>query len=554
VHRDVGPNNILLGRAGDVKLTDFGIVRSALFDTRTAPGEVKGKIGYVSPEQAIGAPLDARSDLFSLGVVLAEMIICEPLFPGNTDLEILTSLHRGDLGRLEAAGAKIPEALMPTLRRALAHKPAERFASAREFADALESAARTLGLTLGTHEFSEWLRDLGVLAIPSNVSEITRQQQASKGEPIFTPIKLVASALDPDEATVRHGRSKGLGLSRNSDTPSELRSSSSPAPASSKKVPSPPPAPEYCVRRPGGTIVGPIGVSRIMEMIATARAGADTEVAPVGGTFHPIQALTQFSRLAARPAYKFFEPVALMATERHPIEAASFAWHLFRLVAGRKTGLLCARFGREQKRIYFVEGAPAVSASTDPNELLGACLMMDQKLDSLALERALGISFRDQQPVGQVLVGAGVLRPSELVKAVSAQRLRRLTSLLAWREGELFFLPGATSGEDAFALPSAPTKLIASAVRSAYDGEELQELLQRIENEALEPRPAYQQQRLALELEPEENRILEKAVLGMKVKNVLADAKSRGGAVTVSAARALFLGLSSGAVGLRSAK
>ncbi|HYQ14640.1 MAG TPA: serine/threonine-protein kinase, partial [Polyangiaceae bacterium] len=70
VHRDVAPSNILLGRAGEVKLTEFGMVHSTWSDVHTAPGELRGKLGYISPEQAQGQRVDARSDLFSLGVVI----------------------------------------------------------------------------------------------------------------------------------------------------------------------------------------------------------------------------------------------------------------------------------------------------------------------------------------------------------------------------------------------------------------------------------------------------------------------------------------------------
>ena len=83
VHRDVSPGNVLIGRAGEVKLGDFGILLSAFVDRRTYPGELKGKVGYMSPEQAMGGAVDRRSDLFALGIVLAEMLLARPLFSGQ---------------------------------------------------------------------------------------------------------------------------------------------------------------------------------------------------------------------------------------------------------------------------------------------------------------------------------------------------------------------------------------------------------------------------------------------------------------------------------------
>ena len=104
VHRDISPSNVLVSRVGNVKLIDFGITRSLLAERRTYPGELKGKLRYMSPEQILGADVDARSDLFAVGIVLTEMIAGRSLFSGRSDLEILTRISRGELGLVREGG------------------------------------------------------------------------------------------------------------------------------------------------------------------------------------------------------------------------------------------------------------------------------------------------------------------------------------------------------------------------------------------------------------------------------------------------------------------
>jgi eukaryotic-like serine/threonine-protein kinase len=164
VHRDVSPGNILISRSGRVKLADFGIARSTQIDHHTDPGQVKGKFGYMSPEQVMGdEELDARSDLFSLGVVLAEMLIGRRLFSGKGEFEVLTRMYEADIAVLEEESASIEPALVELLRKALQRDRSKRFQTATEFLAALSAVAEQLQVVLDERSLVPWLFQLGVM-------------------------------------------------------------------------------------------------------------------------------------------------------------------------------------------------------------------------------------------------------------------------------------------------------------------------------------------------------------------------------------------------------
>ncbi|MCB9508366.1 MAG: protein kinase [Myxococcales bacterium] len=141
VHRDISPSNVLLSRAGEVKLADFGIAaaRSRLNATRT--GQLRGKLAYMSPEQAAGEAADARSDVFSVGVLLYEMLAGERPFKGESEVETLASVQRGVFEPLAALAPDADPALCEVVERALAHDPAARTETARELERALRPFA-----------------------------------------------------------------------------------------------------------------------------------------------------------------------------------------------------------------------------------------------------------------------------------------------------------------------------------------------------------------------------------------------------------------------------
>jgi serine/threonine-protein kinase len=164
VHRDVSPGNILISRNGRVKLTDFGIARSTQIDHHTDPGQVKGKFGYMSPEQVVGdEALDVRSDLFSLGVVLAEMLLGRRLFSGKGEFEVLTRMYEADIGILDHESSRLNPELLPVLKKALQRDRDARFANAGEFLVALTRAADRIGIPLDDAALVPWLFQEGVL-------------------------------------------------------------------------------------------------------------------------------------------------------------------------------------------------------------------------------------------------------------------------------------------------------------------------------------------------------------------------------------------------------
>jgi serine/threonine protein kinase len=137
VHRDVSAGNVMVSFQGEVKLSDFGIVKSNRRVSRTQSGTVKGNANFMSPEQARGHAVDGRSDLFSLGLLLYYCLTGEMLYWGDNDLEVLYRAANGPTAEdLDAIGA-LPEPAASILRRALAFDAGERFQSASALGETL---------------------------------------------------------------------------------------------------------------------------------------------------------------------------------------------------------------------------------------------------------------------------------------------------------------------------------------------------------------------------------------------------------------------------------
>jgi len=143
VHRDISPQNVVVTFSGDVKIVDFGIAKSDRASEHTEAGKLKGKVPYMSPEQARGQDVDSRSDIFSAGVMLFELTTGKRLFKGPSEFETLKMICESDYPLPSKVRPGYPEELEKIVMKALAKERVERYQTAREMQGALEEFIRT---------------------------------------------------------------------------------------------------------------------------------------------------------------------------------------------------------------------------------------------------------------------------------------------------------------------------------------------------------------------------------------------------------------------------
>ena len=160
IHRDVTPQNVLISQHGEVKLADFGIAKAVDKSEKSATGIIKGKFAYMSPEQSQARPLDARSDLFSVGTVLYLLTTGRKPFDGPTDADVIMQVRRARPEKPSTLVKDLNPDVERLINRALRADPAKRWQSAEQMADRIDAILLKMGQPSGPAPLKRWLETL----------------------------------------------------------------------------------------------------------------------------------------------------------------------------------------------------------------------------------------------------------------------------------------------------------------------------------------------------------------------------------------------------------
>jgi len=206
VHRDMSPPNVLITRFGEVKIVDFGLAKANSQLEKSEPGIIKGKFSYLSPEAAQGLPVDAKTDIFAVGIILWELLAGRRLFMGETDLETVRMVQQARVPPIRQINPKVSVELERVMARALAGDPALRYQTARDFGRDLNDMLFHMGRAVSSFDIAQL------------VEPIRLEREAKKKNVRYDRRSIIGSLIDEalfeftslEEGAAGGGKASGL--------------------------------------------------------------------------------------------------------------------------------------------------------------------------------------------------------------------------------------------------------------------------------------------------------------------------------------------------------
>jgi serine/threonine protein kinase len=498
VHRDVTPSNVYLSVSGDVKLGDFGIARVSeqIRPPSGKPG-LKGKFGYVAPEQITGEPFDHRADLFALTAILGELLIGERVFPGEGQLAVLLAIRDGNTARLEEKRRELPRDLYAICERGLARDPDARFQTASELASALEpfeqpsaerlreqlahwvrQASDEKRMARQIHDSVQRMRAVGLRARTGEAppeSVPPPEEARAVAEAPRPPPQREIREMDGEERAARERPTQAEELApppspdpepdRSAPTSSEELS---PAPATvrSDAPDEPPAAPAptgsegaVSVTRSDGRRIDDLTLARLLELVATGELGEDDLVSFNGAPPRRIADVPDLARHLMPSTTQTTKQLFKLGTP--DIRALLAETRMMKVLAQlRQDGLTGAVFveradrtgAPQRKELYLRGGRLLHVASSDRSELLGEYLVRRKSISREQLDMALASLSTFGGRLGDTVIGLGYVDAVDVFRAIRDQGRDRVAALCGWKRGTVSFYKGTDPGRVEFPL------------------------------------------------------------------------------------------------------
>lgn len=485
IHRDVSPSNVLISYAGEVKIGDFGVAKAAIQKNLTESGTLKGKVGYMSPEQVQGHQIDSRSDIFSAGIVFFEALSMSRLFVGNSDLDVMLKVRDAQIEDGMKKTGPLPSQLEQIVRKSLSKHREERFQTAGEFYQALMDFCYQHRIQVTGNGLSNFMRRLFAEEIEREktrrrseeehrseqmAAEVAQAHPAVMGvprtpeRPAAPPKKKPERPLDTDDFDPIDDRSSPTYRYRDGDGlifgPMGERTLV-------KLIKDRPPAHEDRVSVDGGDWLNPVKVDALKDKVSEAAVGDASSSVPVGaGVYKPrkrpevghedtVQDPSESSDLdeqspvledappepeppetAEEARDAIHELRQQYASYRGNLASVSIARLLARLHRNNGKGRLHVERGDIEKSIYLEDGEPILVDSNKEDELLGSFLLSREIITREQLEEGLERLNEWGGRLGDALVAIGAIPAHEIFEHLSQQMREKILDIFSWEDGE----------------------------------------------------------------------------------------------------------------------
>jgi len=488
IHRDVSPSNILISKSGDVKIMDFGVARADLGISAPSHeqdrGVLKGKLGYMSPEQVTGRPIDRRSDIFALGVVLFECLTLKRLFVGQTDVQTLLNIREADVEQRFKRHSYLPKPIRGILRKALAKDPEERFQTATDFQEAILDYLFDSRLKVSSRSVSVFLEQVlnapPPAAAPTEVpaTDSAADAPAPPTVPLAPQEPGAPPPLPPPTPGAQPARSRALrrvDLSRAT----------------------------FHFRHDDETVFGPVDFDRVVSLLAERAIGPREWVSINGSDW--MRAEDVRAIVDIQPS--LFETESSRPLDDGPINRYRLPALYFRIAQSRLTGKLKLISGTVQKELYFDKGELRYANSNLKSDLFGSFLVQQGLVEPAHIERALERVTSPQTHLGHALSELGILSASAVTEALNDHLRNRALEILSWRDGWFEFFEGMLSPRDVEGRGGDLAALTMDGIRHHYNLGDLRRLFDGLLNHSLiigrDTGPISQK----LQLQPDEERV-----------------------------------------------